>query len=47
VARVTRRRRGRPYQPYPARNSAWVARLLVVIVGVALVITVLAYAFTR
>ena len=45
---MTRRRRGRPYQPYPARNSAWVARLLVgLIVGVALVITVLAYAFTR
>jgi hypothetical protein len=47
VALVSRRRRGRPYQPYPARRSTWVARLLVVIVGVALVITVLAYAFTR
>jgi len=44
---MTRRRRGRPYQPYPTRGSAWGARLLVVIVGVALVITVLAYAFTR
>jgi hypothetical protein len=44
---MTRRRRGRPYQPYPSRGSAWVARLLVIIVGMALVITVLAYAFTR
>ena len=44
---MTRRRRGRPYQPYPPRSSAWAARLLVIIVGVALVITVLAYAFTR
>jgi len=48
VARVTRRRRsGRPYQPYPARSSAWVARLLVVLVGVAMVIGALAFAFVR
>jgi hypothetical protein len=44
---VVSRRRGRPYQPYPARRSAWLPRLLVVIVAVALVLTVLAYAFTR
>jgi hypothetical protein len=41
------RRRGRPYQPYPQRSNTWIARLVVVIVGLALVITVLAYAFTR
>jgi hypothetical protein len=47
MALVTRRKRGRPYQPYPERSNPWVARLLVVIVGVALVVTVLAYAFTH
>ncbi len=44
---MTRRKRGRPYQPYPERRSNWVARLLVVIVGVALLVTVIAFAFTR
>jgi len=44
---VTRRRRGRPYQPYPERRSNWGARLLVVLVGVALVVTIIAFAFTR
>jgi hypothetical protein len=44
---IVSRRRGRPYQPYPARRSGWMARLLVIIVAVALVLTILAYAFTR
>ncbi len=44
---MTRRKRGRPYQPYPERSNPWVARLLVVIVGVAMVVTVLAYALTH
>ena len=44
---MTRRRRGRPYQPYPPRRSGWLARLLVVLVGVALVVTIIAIAFTR
>jgi hypothetical protein len=44
---VVSRRRGRPYQPYPARRSAWLPRLLVIVVAVALVLTILAYAFTR
>ena len=35
------RRRGRPYQPYPQRSSSWKARLLVALVGVALIVTVL------
>jgi hypothetical protein len=47
VTRRSGRRRGRPYQPYPPGRGSWIARLLVVLVGVALVITVLAYAFTR
>jgi len=48
VAVVTRRRRGRPYQPYPgSRGSAWVARFLVLVVGVALILGALAFAFTR
>jgi hypothetical protein len=38
-----RRRKGRPYQPMPERrNSAWVIRLVVVMVGAALVIGSLA-----
>jgi hypothetical protein len=44
---MTRRRRGRPYQPYPARSSAWIARFLVLVVGVALVLGALAFAFTH
>jgi hypothetical protein len=37
VSRSPRRRRGRPYQPLPARRSnAWIARLVVVAVGVIL-----------
>ena len=44
---MTRRRRGRPYQPYPERRNPWVARMLVVIVGVAMVVTIIAFAFTR
>ncbi len=44
---MTRRRRGRPYQPYPERRNPWVARMVVVIVAVALVVTIIAFAFTR
>jgi hypothetical protein len=49
VALVTRRsgrrRSGRPYQPFPERHNAWLARLLVIFVGVALVVTLLAITF--
>jgi hypothetical protein len=39
VSRSPRRRRGRTYQPLPARrSSAWIARLLVV--GVVLLLIV-------
>ena len=39
----SQRRRRRGYQPYPERSSrAWVARLLVVAVGVILIIGSLA-----
>lgn len=41
------RRRGRPYQPYPPRETNWRARLLVLVVGVALVLTVLILSFSR
>ncbi len=44
---MTRRRKGRPYQPYPQRRSRLGAKLLVVLVGVALVLTIIAFAFTR
>jgi hypothetical protein len=43
VSRSPRKRRGRPYQPMPERrSSAWLARLLVVAVGVILIIGSLA-----
>lgn len=38
MSRSQRRRRGRPYQPLPARRSnAWVAKLVIVAVGVILI----------
>ncbi|MGH2402573.1 MAG: hypothetical protein ACRDE6_07655 [Candidatus Limnocylindria bacterium] len=38
MSRSQRRRRGRPYQPLPERRStAWVARLIIVAVGVILI----------
>jgi hypothetical protein len=43
VSRSPRRRRGRPYQPLPARrSSAWIARLLVVAVVLLLIVGSLA-----
>ena len=35
---MTRRRRGRPYQPYPARTTNWAARLVIVAIGFIMVI---------
>ncbi len=44
MSRSPRRRRGRPYQPLPERrSSAWIARLLIVAVGVILVVGSLAF----
>jgi hypothetical protein len=37
VSRSTRRRKGRPYQPLPRRSNPWVARLVIVAVGVILI----------
>jgi hypothetical protein len=38
MSRSQRRRRGRPYQPLPERRSnAWIARLIIVAVGVILI----------
>jgi hypothetical protein len=38
VSRSPRRRRGRPYQPLPQRRSnAWIARLVIVAIGVILI----------
>ena len=38
MSRSSRRRRGRPYQPLPQRRSnAWIAKLVVVAVGVILI----------
>jgi hypothetical protein len=39
VSRSARRKKGRPYQPLPARRSnAWLARLVIVFVGLILII---------
>ena len=39
MSRSQRRRRGRPYQPLPERRSgAWIARLVIVFVGLALIL---------
>ena len=37
MSRSSRRRRGRPYQPLPARSNAWIVRLIIVAVGVILI----------
>lgn len=44
---MTRRRRGRPYQPYPTRSVNWGARLLIVVVGMILVLGIAVLTFTR
>jgi len=33
----SQRRRGRPYQPLPARRNPWIARLIIVAVGAVLI----------
>jgi len=43
VSRSSRRRKGRPYQPLPERRSGWIARLVVVAVGVILLFGSLAF----
>jgi hypothetical protein len=37
VVSRSQRRRGRPYQPLPRRSNPWIAKLLIVAVGVLLV----------
>jgi hypothetical protein len=37
VSRSARRRKGRPYQPLPRRSNPWIARLVIVAVGVVLI----------
>jgi hypothetical protein len=36
VSRSSRRKKGRPYQPLPARSNRWIVQLVVVAVGVIL-----------
>jgi hypothetical protein len=33
----SQRKRGRPYQPMPRRSNPWIARLVIVAVGVLLI----------
>jgi uncharacterized membrane protein len=44
---MTRRRRGRPYQPYPARNVNWGARLVIVAVGFIMIVGFAILTFTH
>jgi hypothetical protein len=44
---MTRRRKGRPYQPYPARSTNWGARLVIVAVGFIMVLGIAVLAFSR
>lgn len=37
MSRSQRRKRGRPYQPLPRRSNPWIARLLIMAVGVLLI----------
>jgi hypothetical protein len=43
----SQRRKGRPYQPLPRRSNPWIARLLIVAVGVLLVLGSLAFFTAR
>ena len=44
---MTRRRKGRAYQPYPARRSNWAARLVIVAIGFIMVLGIAVLAFSR
>jgi hypothetical protein len=37
MSRSARRRKGRPYQPLPRRSNPWIARLLIMAIGVLLI----------
>ena len=40
-------RKGRPYQPYPARTTNWAARLVIVAIGFIMVLGIAVLAFSR
>ncbi len=42
MSRSARRKKGRPYQPLPRRSNPWLARLVIVFVGVVLIFGTLA-----
>ena len=44
---MTRRRKGRPYQPYPTRSTNWGARLVIVAIGFIMVLGIAVLAFSR
>jgi hypothetical protein len=44
---MTRRRKGRPYQPYPTRTTNWAARLVIVAIGLIMVLGIGVLAFGR
>ena len=37
MSRSARRKRGRPYQPLPRRSNPWIARLVVMAIGLLLI----------
>jgi hypothetical protein len=44
---MTRRRRGRPYQPYPLRRTNWGARIVIVVVGFIMILGFAVLTFTH
>ncbi|HET7521105.1 MAG TPA: hypothetical protein VFK61_06170 [Candidatus Limnocylindria bacterium] len=44
---MSRRRRGRPYQPYPTRRTNWGARLVIVAIGFIMVAGIAILTFSR
>jgi hypothetical protein len=44
---MTRRRRGRPYQPYPTRRANWGARIVIVVVGFIMILGFAILTFTH
>ena len=44
---MSRRRRGRPYQPYPVTRTNWGARLVIVVIGFIMVAGIAVLTFTR
>ena len=47
MSRRSSKKGGRPYQPYPAQRTNWMARFIILAVIAFLVLSVVAVAITR